>query len=135
MTVVAGGDAVIGAGGLDLIILDLSVGQAFLLESGLEKSAAPAAAEVVGFVGGHVHKVLFPHHGFHHKPQIIGNGVSIAFTDDLTGILHREFDFQVLVPVGVDLEAAFPDPFGIVLINVLDFKIVFDVEFLQSGPD
>jgi hypothetical protein len=103
MAVMAGSDAVIGTGGLDLIIFDLSVNQAFILESGLEKPATAAAAEVVGFVGGHVDKIFFPHHGFHHKAKIIGNGIPIAFSDNLTGILDGELDFQVLVPVGIDL--------------------------------
>jgi len=135
MAVVAGSDAVISTGGLDLIIFDLSIDQTFILESGLEKTATAAAAEVVGFVGGHVHKIFFPHHGFHHKAQIIGNGIAIAFSDNLTGILDGELDFQVLVPVGIDLETAFPDPFGIIFIDIFNFKVVFYVKFFQSGPD
>ncbi len=135
MTVVAGRDAVIGTGGLDLIVFDFSIDQTLVLESGLEKSPAAAAAEVVGFIGGHVYKVLFPHHRLHNKPQIIGNGIAIAFPDNLAGILNGELDFEILVPVGIDLETALPDPFGIILINVLYFKLVGNVEFFQSGPD
>lgn len=67
MAVVAAGNAVICTGGLDLIVFDLSVSQAFFLESGLEESAAAAAAEVVGFVGLHVDEVFFSDNGFHHK--------------------------------------------------------------------
>jgi len=59
----------------------------------LEKTAAATAAEVVGFVGGHVNKIFFPHYGFNHKAQIICNGIAIAFSDNLTGILDGERDF------------------------------------------
>jgi len=53
----------------------------------------------------------------------------------LTGILHGELDLEVLVPVGVDLQLAFADPLGIVFIDIFYFKIMFEVEFCQSGPD
>jgi hypothetical protein len=135
MAVVAPGNAVVCACGFDLFIFDFAVGQAFFLEPGLQESAAAAAAVVVGAVGLHVDEVFFTHHGFDHKPQVFGNGIPKAFPNDLAGVLHREFDLQVFVPVGVDFEFAFPDPFGIVLINIFDFKVVFQVEFFQSGPD
>jgi hypothetical protein len=135
VAVVAAGDAVGCAGGLDLLVLDLAVGQALFLEPGLQESAAAAAAVVVGAVGLHVDEIFFTHHGFDHKPQVFGNGIAVAFAYDLAGVLNREFDFQVLVPVGVDLELAFADPLGIVFINIFDFKVVFQVEFFQSGPD
>lgn len=135
MAVVAPGNAVVCACGFDLVVLDFTVLQAFLLEPGLQKSAAAAAAVVVGAVGLHVDEVFFAHHGFDHKPQVFCNGIPIAFAYDLAGVLDREFDLQVLVPVGVDFKFAFADPFGIILINIFDFKIVFQVEFFQSGPD
>jgi hypothetical protein len=135
MAVVAACDAVIRARGFDLLILDLAVGQSLFLEPGLQESAAATAAVIVGAVGLHVDEVFFTHHGFDYKPQVFGNGVAKAFADDLAGILNRELDFQILVPVGIDLELAFPDPFGIVFVNVFDFKLVFQVEFFQSGPD
>ncbi len=135
MTVVAAGNAVIRTCGFYLIIFDFAVGEAFFFEPGLQKTAAPAAAKVVGAVGLHVHKVFFTHHGFDHKAQVVGNGVSIAFAHDLAGILNREFDAQILVPVGIDLELAFTNPFGIVFIQIFYFKIMFQVEFFQSGPD
>jgi hypothetical protein len=49
--------------------------------------------------------------------------------------LNREFNLQILVPVGIDLQSSFADPFRIVLINGGYFKVVIDVEFFQSGPD
>jgi hypothetical protein len=135
VAVVAPGNAVVRACGLDLFILDPAVGQALLLEPGLQKPAAAAAAVVVGPVGLHVDKIFFTHHGFNHKPQVFGNGVAKALADDLAGILDREFNFQVLVPVGIDLELAFTDPRGIIFVNIFYFKLVFEVKFFQSGPD
>ncbi len=44
-------------------------------------------------------------------------------------------DFQILVPIGIDRELSFPDPFCIVFINVLDDKLMLDVEFFQSCQD
>ena len=103
--------------------------------SGLEKTAAAAAAVIVGFVGRHVDKILFAHNGFNHESQIIGNRIAKCFTHELAGILNREFHLQVLVPVGIDLQLSFPDPLGIILNDAFDFKIVGNVEFFQSGPD
>ena len=135
VTVVAAGDAVVCAGGLNLLIFDLPVSQAFFFESGLKESAAAAAAIVVGTVGLHVDEVFFADNGFHHKPQVLGNGITIAFPYNLAGILNREFNFQVFVPVGVNLEFAFTYPFCIVFVNVFYFKVMFQVVFFQSGPD
>jgi hypothetical protein len=53
----------------------------------------------------------------------------------LAGVLYREFDFQVLVPVGIDFQLSFPDPLGIKLDDTLYFKVVLNLEFFQSGPD
>ena len=135
MAVMASGNAVIRSRGFNLIIFQLSIFQALFLEPGLQKSAAAAAAVVVRFIGLHVDEIFFTHHGFDHKTKIICNRIAIALSNDLAGILNREFDFQILVPVGIDLQFSFTDPFGIIFINVLNFKIVFDVEFFQSGPD
>jgi hypothetical protein len=135
VAVVAAGDAVVGAGGLDLTIFDLAILEALFFETGLEEAAATAAAEVVGAVGLHVDEILFTHNGSDDVPQILGNGVAVAFAHDLAGILYRKLDFKVLVPVRVDLQFTLTNPFGIVLIYVFDFKIVFEVEFFQSGPD
>ena len=83
----------------------------------------------------HVDEILFTHNGFDHKAKVLGNGVAVAFADDLAGILNRKLDLQVLVPVCVDLQFALTNPAGVILIDVFDFKIVFEVEFFQSGPD
>jgi len=83
----------------------------------------------------HVDEILFSNTGFKSKSKVIGDFVSIAFSDDLTGVLHGELYFQVLVPVGTGFEFSFPDPFGIILVNVLYLKIMVDVELFQSGPD
>ena len=99
------------------------------------ESAAAAAAEIVGPVGVHVDEIFFSHHGFDHKPQVFGHRVAEGFAHQLAGVLNRKFDFAVLVPVGIDLQLAFPDPLGIILNDALDFEIVVDFEFLQSGPD
>ena len=135
VTVVASGNAVGCACCLDLLVLEASVIQTFLLVTGLQKTTTAAATIIIGTIRGHVDKIFFPDHGFDDKSEIFGNGVPIAFSDDLAGILDSELDLQVFVPVRVDLEFAFPDPFCIVLINIFDFKVMFDVEFFQSGPD
>jgi hypothetical protein len=69
------------------------------------------------------------------RTQILGDRIPIALAHDLTGVLHRKLNFQILVPVGIDLELSLADPFGIVFIDVLDDKIVLDVEFFQSCQD
>jgi hypothetical protein len=70
-----------------------------------------------------------------HIAQIVGNLIAESFSDDLTGILDGELYFALLVPVGVDLETAFPDPFCVITIDRSDFKLVIDTKFFQSGPD
>ena len=83
----------------------------------------------------HVDEIFFPDEGSDHETQILGNGVTVALANDLARILNRKLDFQIFVPVGIDLQFALTDPFGIVLIDVLDFEVVFEVELFQSGPD
>jgi hypothetical protein len=135
MAVVATGNAVICSGGLDLIVLQLPIGQALFLETGLEKAATATATIVVGSVRLHVDEVLLPNDGPDHKSQIFSHGIPIAFANDLAGVLNRKFDFQILVPIGIDLEFSFPDPFGIVFVDVFNLKIMLDVEFFQSFQD
>lgn len=135
MTVMASGDTVSGSGGLNLLVLQSAVLQPLVLEPGLQETAPAAAAIIVGAVGLHVDEVFLADHGFDYKPEILGDRIPKSFTNNLTGILNRELDLQILVPVGIDLQFAFPDPFGIVFVDVFDFKIVFQVEFFQSGPD
>ena len=135
MAVMTSGNTVIRSRGFNLIIFQLSIYQALILEPGLQESAAAAATVIVRFIGLHVNEIFFTHHRLDHKTKIIRNWVAIALSNNLAGILNRKFDFQVLVPVGIDLQFSFTDPFCIVFINVFNFKIVFDVEFFQSGPD
>ena len=101
----------------------------------MQKSAAAAAAVVVGAVGGHINEILFAHHRFDHIPQVLRHRISEALAHQLTGVLHGEFDAQILVPVGIDLQFALPDPLGVVLDDAFDFKVVVDFVFLQSDPD
>jgi hypothetical protein len=135
MAVVASGNAVIRAGGLNLLIFELALSQPLTLEAGLQEPATAAAAEIVGFVGGHVDEVFFAYHGFDHKPQIIGNGVAKGFSDNLARILNREFNFKIFIPVGIDLEFALADPFGVIFVNIFDYEVVVDLEFFQSCQD
>jgi len=135
MTVVTAGDAVVGAGGLDLIVLQLAVLQAFFLETRLEEPASAATAVVVGTVGGHVDEIFFAHHRFDHESEILRNRIAVGFADDLAGVLHGKLDLEVFVPVGVDLQFAFADPPGVVFVNIFDDEVVFEVEFFQSCQD
>jgi hypothetical protein len=101
----------------------------------LQKPPAAAATVVVRAVGLHVDEILFAHDRFDNKAQVLGNGIAIALANNLARILNRKLDLQILVPVGIDLQFALTDPLGIVLIDVLDFKAVLEVELFQSGPD
>ena len=78
-----------------------------------------------------------------HVPEVLTDGVDdiaqlvleTAASNNVAGILHRELDFQVFVPIRVDFQLSLPDPLGIVFVDVFDFKFMLDVEFFQSGPD
>jgi hypothetical protein len=135
VAVMAAGNAVGRAGFLDLLVLEPAELQALLLEAGLQEPAAAAATIVVGLVGLHIDEVFLAHHGFDHESQIIGNRIAIALAYDLARVLDCKFDLQILVPVGIDFQLALADPFGIVFIDVLDDKVVLDVEFFQSCQD
>jgi hypothetical protein len=135
VAVVTSGNAVIGLGGLDLLILELAEGQALIFIAGLEEPAATAAAVVIGPVGLHVDEVLLAHHRLDHEPEVLGNGITVGFPDDLTGVLDRELDPEILVPVGIDLELTLANPLGVVFVDVLDDEVVLDVEFFQSCQD
>jgi hypothetical protein len=135
MAVMTGRYTVCRAGGFDLIVFQFAVSQALFLVSRLEKTTTAATAVIIGLVGRHIDEVFFSHDRFDDKAQIVGNGITVAFTDDLTGILSRKFDFKVFVPVGADLKFAFPDPFRIVFVNVFYDEAVLDVEFFQSCQD
>ncbi len=135
VAVMASGDTIAGLGVLNLAILEATVLQALILETGLEKTAAAAAAIIVGTVRNHVYEVFLAHKSFHHKAQVFGNGVAKGFTHDLTWVLSGELNLQVLVPIGIDLELALANPFGVVFINIFNFKVMLDVEFFQSCQD
>jgi hypothetical protein len=135
MTVVAGRDAVLCPGCHDLLEFQPAVSPSGFGEAGLKKSAAPAAAVIVGAVGKHVDEIFLAHDGFYDKPQILRHRISKTFSNQLAGVLNRELDFQLLVPVGIDLQLSFPYPLGIILNNAFDLKIVGNIEFFQSSPD
>ena len=135
MAIMAAGDTVIRTGRLYLLIFQSAEFQTLFFHAGLQKPAAAAAAIVVGTVGDHIDKIFFADNRFDHVSQIFGNRIPKSLAHDLTGVLYRKFNFEVLVPVGVDLQLAFADPLGIIFINVFYFEVVFEVEFFQSGPD
>ena len=135
MAIVAAGDAVISSRRFDLLVFEQPVLEALILEPGLEESAAAATAKIIGAIGLHIDEVLFTNNGLYHKTQVFGNRVAVAFANDLAGVLDGEFDFQVPVPVGADLQFAVTNPLGVVFIDVLDFESVLDVEFFPSCQD
>ena len=135
MAIMAAGDTVIRTSRLYLVVLQLAEFQTLFFHAGLQETASPAATIIVGSVGLHINKIFFPDDRFDHIAQIFGNGIPITLAYDLTGVLDGKFNFQILVPIGIDLEPSLADPFGIVFIDVLDDKIMFDVEFFQSCQD
>ena len=135
VTIMTAGNAIIRFGRLNLIVLQPAEFQTLRFVSRLQETAAAAAAIIVGAVGLHIDKIFFSHDGLDHKPKIFGNRVAITFAYDLARILNRKFDFQIFVPIRVDLELTLADPFGIVFIDVFDDKVMLDVEFFQSCQD
>ena len=135
MAVMAAGDTVIRAGPLYLFILQPAEFQTLFFHAGLEETAAAAAAIIVGSVGGHIDKVFFSDDRFDHIAQIFGNRIPKGLAHDLAGVLDGKFNFQILVPIGIDLEPSLANPFGIVFIDVFDDKVMLDVEFFQSCQD
>ena len=119
----------------NLVGFELAIGTTLLSISRLEKPTAAAAAIIVGLVGIHFYKIFFTHNRFHGISQVFGHRIPKGLSNQLAGILHREFDFQILVPVGIDLQFAFTNPLGIKLDDTLYFKVVLDLEFFQSDPD
>ncbi len=135
MTIVATRDTVIRAGLLDLLIFQAAKFQPLFFHARLQKTATAAATVIIGPVRDHINKIFLADHRFNHVSQVFGNGIAKRLAHDLAGILHGKFDFQLLVPVGFDLESSFPDPFGIIFVDVFDDKVVLDVEFFQSCQD
>jgi len=119
----------------NLVRLEFPVAASLFRISRLEKPAAAAAAIIVRPVGMHVDEIFFAHHRLYRIPQIFGHRIPKGLAYQLAGVLYGKFDFKILVPVGIDLQLSFPNPLGIILNDALDFKIVLDVEFFQSGPD
>jgi hypothetical protein len=83
----------------------------------------------------HIDEVLFAHHLLDHIPEVVGHWVAQALAHQLAGVLHGEFDAQLLVPVGVDRQLALANPAGVEADDALDLEVMLDVELLQSGPD
>ena len=135
MAVVTGCNAVIGFCRQNLVGFKLAISTPRVRISRLEKAAAAATAIIVGLIGMHFDEIFFAHHRFHGISQIFGHRISKGLSHQLAGVLNREFDFQVLVPVGIDLQLSFSDPLGIILNDTFDLKVVLDVEFFQSEPD
>ena len=89
--------------GLDLIVFQTAEFKPGLLVAGLQKSAAPAAAVIVGPVRVHFDEIFFADNRLYDIAQIIGNGLTVCLANDLAGILNGKLYFQVPVPVGVDV--------------------------------
>jgi hypothetical protein len=99
MTVVACSNTIIGSSRHDLVKFNLPVMMPGIRVAGLQIPAATAATVVVGLVGMHVNEVLLSHNGLHNKAQIIRHRIPKALAHDLTRILNRKLDLQILVPV------------------------------------
>lgn len=118
VAVMAGRNHVIGAGGLDLVELEFSIGPPFILPAILQESATTAATVVIGQVRCHVDKVFLPDQFFQDIAHIFTGTVAVGLSHQLAGILQGEFDVQVPVPVRRDRKFAFPDPFGVFEANI-----------------
>ena len=135
VAVMAGRDTIGCLGGQDLVGFGLAVSPPLLLETGLQVTAAAAAAEVVGSIWCHVDEVFFTHDFLDHISHVFGHRITQGFPDQLAGILKRELNLAFLVPLRGRIEFAFSDPFGVELNDGFDFKVVRDLEFLQSCQD
>ena len=49
--------------------------------------------------------------------------------------MNRELHLEVSIPIRVDFQFSFSDPFGITLNDRNDLKLVRNIKFLQSDPD
>ena len=101
MTVMTSGDAVVGPGGNDLVILELAIGPARFRMSRLQETAPAATAVVIGFIRGHFDEIFFTDDRFDNKPQIVRNLIAKTLTNDLTGVLNGELDTTIFIPVGI----------------------------------
>ena len=135
VTVVARCNTVIGVRLPDLLEFSFAVIPSGFRESRLQEAAPAAAAVVVGSVGRHVDEILLAHNCLDHIPQVFGHWIAEALANQLAGVLNRELDLEVLVPVRINFQFSFPDPLGIILNDALTLEIMLDVESLQSDPD
>ena len=69
------------------------------------------------------------------KSKIFRYLITKTFPHNLTGILHRKFDLEILVPVRIWLQFTLSYPPGIVFVDIFGLEVMHDVEFFQSGPD
>jgi len=135
VTIMTPRNTVCRTGFLYLPIFESAVFQPGFLISRLKKAAASAAAVIVGSIRLHIDEVVFSYEGFHDQPKVFRYRIPIAFPNDLARVLNREFDFEILVPIGIDLELSLADPLGVIFIDVFNDKIVRNVEFFQSCQD
>ena len=135
VAVVARRDTVTRLRGQDLVGFALAVSATLFRITGLEETAATAAAVIVRAVGVHFNEIFFTHHSLDHITQIFCHRVPKGFSYQLARVLYGKFDLAFTVPLGTDLEFALTDPLGVVLNDASDFEFVIDLEFFQSGPD
>jgi hypothetical protein len=135
MAIVTGSNTVGRPGRHDLVKFHLPVLMSGLSETGLQIPPATAATEIVGHIGAHINKVFFPDDGLYHKTEIFSNRITKGFPDQLAGVLNRKLDLEVLIPFRIYLELSLLDPLSVKLNDALNFKIMRDVEFFESGPD
>ena len=135
MAVMAPGNAVIRPGFLYLPVFEPSIMPPGLIIARLKESSPSATAVIVGPVGGHIHEVFFSYNRLYNKTQIFSNRITVTFSNDLARVLDGKFDVAVFIPIAVGFQFAFPDPFGVVFIDILNVELMINVEFFQSGPD
>jgi hypothetical protein len=135
MAVMAWCNTVVCTGLENLLGFEFAIFSSRFRETGLQKSAATAAAVVVRSVRAHIDKVFFTDNSLSNETQIFCHRVTKGFAHQLAGILYRKLYFSVLVPVGIDLQFAFFDPLGVVLNDAFDLKFVVELELLRSEPD
>jgi len=135
MAVMAASNYIGSLGSLYLLVLDFSVKKSFFFKTGLEISAATAAAEVIALVWIGIHKILFAHACLNDITDVISCCVAKGFADNIAWVLNGEFNLEILVPIGTRLESAFADPLCVVLIDGADFEVVRDVVLFQTCQD
>lgn len=135
MAVVTTGDAILCTTIFYLIVLYLSISKPLFFKARLQKAAAAATTVIVGLIGIHLRNIFLTHRLTNCKSEIVRNFIPKAFTYNLAGILDSELDFQIFIPVRIWFQLAFPNPLGIIFVNVFCFEVVSYVEFFQSGPD